>query len=218
MKFPVDTKWPVTQKWGENRAYYSQPGLNMLGHNGWDIGVPLGTPVYAAHDGNVWFAGKGPDESLQVAIDTEDGLLRSFYGHLSSYSVSPGQSVKCGDQIGLSGNSGRFTEGPHLHFGVHHIKNFSDTEPNNGWNGACDPAPYLNGLTRNLYLGCSGEDVRVLQDYLKKYGYLNIATTTQFFGLITMKAVIAFQRANNLTPAVGQIGPLSRGFINKIIL
>lgn len=212
---PLDSKFPISQKWGENPAYYNTIGLN--GHNGWDYACPVGTPIFAAHDGTVWFAGIDPTLSNTIAIDTTDGLYRTFYAHLSSFSVLNGQSVKCGDQIGLSGNSGRYTTGPHLHFGIHHIKNYSDVDIDNGWNGAVDPLPYFEGLTRNLLLGSQGEDVRVLQDFLKAKGFLTINETTQYFGFATMKSLIAFQRANKLSPAVGFCGNLTRGSINPLI-
>lgn len=212
LSWPVDRKFRVNQYWGEDPQYYAQ--LKMPGHNGWDFGVPEGTPVFASHDGVVWFAGTDDSRAKEVSIDTHDGLFRTFYGHLSSYSVTPGQVVKQGEQIGLSGNTGKYTLGAHLHFGIHHIYNHSDVEPYNGWNGACDPAPYFNGLTRSLYLTCSGEDVTVLQTYLKSQGYFT-GKITSYYGPITMRAVRDYQRANGLTPALGQCGPLTRGLINK---
>lgn len=213
MKLKLPTTYPISQKWGENYSYYSKIG--MKGHNGWDFACPIGTPIYATHDGTVWFAGTDESQALEVAIDTLDGQFRTFYGHLSSYSVTPGQQVKQGEQIGLSGNSGKYTTGAHLHFGIHHIRNFSDVSPYNGWNGACDPEPYFNGLTRNLFLGCQGEDVWVLQDFLKRNGFLLINNLTNYFGYATLKAVIAFQKANGLNPSVGFCGEKTRGIINN---
>lgn len=219
LKYPVDVKYPVFQKFGEDPAYYSKIrdafGIGMKGHNGWDLAVPIGTPVFASHDGTVWFAGTDISEAKTVIIDTPDGLFRTFYSHLSDYSVTPGQVVKQGEQIGLSGNTGKYTGGAHLHFGIHRISNYSDIEPANGYSGACDPAPFFNGLNRNLTLMNTGEDVRVLQDFLKAKGFLQINTTTQYFGYATLSAVRKFQQANGLTPSVGFCGEKTRALINK---
>lgn len=145
--YPCNLPFLISQKWNENPAYYSQIG--MLGHNGWDFALVIGTPVYATHDGTVWFAGTDSSLAETVAIDTVDGTYRTFYGHLSSYSVTPGQKVTKGQQIGLSGNTGRYTMGPHLHFGVHPITNFSDTQHDNGYNGAIDPVHFFDGTYPN---------------------------------------------------------------------
>lgn len=207
MKLSLPTSFPITQKWGENPSYYKTIGLK--GHNGWDFGTPIGSPIYATHDGVVNFAGIDPTLSNTVTIDSVDGLFRTFYGHLSSYCVTGGQSVKQGEQIGLSGNSGRYTTGPHLHFGLHHISNYSDVDPNNGWNGACDPAPYFYGITRNLYLGCSGEDVLMLQTLLK-------SKVTGYYGPMTVKAVMQFQKDNGISQ-LGIVGPATRTAINRLL-
>jgi murein DD-endopeptidase len=45
------------------------------------------------------------------------GTMRSSYAHLSRIDVNPGQAVRAGQRIGVSGNSGRST-GPHLHFSL----------------------------------------------------------------------------------------------------
>lgn len=217
MKFsyPVQSNFVIVQRFGENPQDYIPIG--MKSHNGWDFSCPIGTPVYATHDGTVWTTSTQADGGLEIAIDTLDGQLRTFYAHMSSFSVAGGQSVKKGDLIGLSGNSGKYTTGPHCHFGVHHISNFSDVEPNNGWNGACDPAPYIRGLTRNLFFGCQGEDVRALQYFLKSKGYLTIPQITMYFGSLTLKAVMAYQKANNISPLLGYCGDKTRQLINNSI-
>ena len=85
-------------------------------HNGVDIAVPIGTPVKAAADGCVIFAGWRSGYGRLVILDHGAGV-HTYYGHNSSFTVSVGHAVAAGDRIALSGNSGVST-GPHLHFEV----------------------------------------------------------------------------------------------------
>jgi len=86
-------------------------------HQGLDISCDRGTPVLATADGRVAFSQASPGLGKLVIIDHGYGF-RTAYGHLSSFSVSKGQTVKRGQRIGLSGATGRAT-GPHLHYEVH---------------------------------------------------------------------------------------------------
>jgi murein DD-endopeptidase MepM/ murein hydrolase activator NlpD len=85
-------------------------------HQGIDYAVPIGTPVLAAGQGTVTFAGTQSGFGNTVMIDNGGGVT-TLYGHLSSINVSVGQTVSDGDQIAQSGNTGT-TSGPNLHFGV----------------------------------------------------------------------------------------------------
>lgn len=64
--------------------------------------------------------------------------------------------------------------------------------------------------TRNLTVGDSGSDVMTLQSVLIAEGYLDIEAPTGTFGPLTQTALIAYQKANGITPANGQYGPLTR--------
>ncbi|WP_344633355.1 M23 family metallopeptidase [Streptomyces glaucosporus] len=96
-------------------AYYGQAGLNWVSlHTGIDFPVSYGTPVMAATDGTVrtqWHSAYG-----NMAIVTAPDGTETWYCHLSSTRIRSG-SVKAGDVIAYSGNSGKST-GPHLHFEV----------------------------------------------------------------------------------------------------
>jgi murein DD-endopeptidase MepM/ murein hydrolase activator NlpD len=88
-------------------------------HNGIDFLVNTGTPVYATGDGTVKFAGRKGGLGRTIIIDHGFGYT-TVYGHLHRIKVKKGQHVKRGDLIALSGNSGRLTTGPHLHYEVRH--------------------------------------------------------------------------------------------------
>lgn len=76
-------------------------------------------------------------------------------------------------------------------------------------------------LTRNLYFGLRGSDVKQLQQYLNNNGF-KVAETgpgspgneTELFGPLTRAAVIRYQKAKGINPSVGYVGPITRGFIN----
>jgi len=96
-------------------------------HKGIDWAVAKGTAVYASSGGKVTKAGWGSGYGYVVYIQHPDGK-ETRYGHLSKVLVSPGQTVKQGDKIALSGNTGVST-GPHLHFEI--LVNGSQVNPFN---------------------------------------------------------------------------------------
>lgn len=96
------------------------------GAGGIDIAVPEGTPIKAAENGVVIYAGDGLKEfGNTVLVRHEDGLV-TVYGHASSLEVQRGQKVKRGQEIARSGMSGT-TDAPKLHFEVR--KNSSPVDP-----------------------------------------------------------------------------------------
>ncbi|MFF7971711.1 peptidoglycan DD-metalloendopeptidase family protein [Streptomyces sp. NPDC007905] len=119
---------PVTQK--GLSAYFGQAGVNWMSvHTGIDFPVSYGTTVMSATDGVVstkWNSAYGN----MMIVTAKDGT-QTWYCHLSSYRVPSGTSVKAGQPIAYSGNSGNST-GPHLHFEV---------RPAGG--SAIDPLPWL---------------------------------------------------------------------------
>ncbi|CAL9587521.1 hypothetical protein SUDANB58_05164 [Streptomyces sp. enrichment culture] len=97
-------------------------------HTGTDFVVPTGTSLKAVGAGTVVSAGWGGAYGNQVVIKLADGHYAQ-YAHLSSISVSAGQSVTAGQQIGLSGATGNVT-GPHLHFEIRTTPDYgSDIDP-----------------------------------------------------------------------------------------
>ncbi|MEU1280007.1 M23 family metallopeptidase [Streptomyces sp. NPDC005805] len=83
-------------------------------HSGVDFRAPMGSSVVAVGSGTVVEAGWGGAYGNNVVLKMNDGTYTQ-YGHLSSVSVSVGQQVVPGQQLGLSGSTGNST-GPHLHF------------------------------------------------------------------------------------------------------
>ena len=83
-------------------------------HRAIDWATPTGTAIWASSGGTVSVAGWQSGYGYVVYINHPDGN-QTRYGHLSKILVSPGQKVKQGQKIALSGNTGRST-GPHLHF------------------------------------------------------------------------------------------------------
>jgi len=141
--------WPVksftiSQNFGGNASYYAQYG--QKGHNGMDLAVPNGTPVYASRAGVVNFEGWGQNNSWMgavagIAAIIDHGDVYTGYAHMTSTVISRGQSVAQGQLIGYSGSTGGVT-GPHLHFEfIGKPINF-----NNGFAGRVNPAPYNVGV------------------------------------------------------------------------
>lgn len=82
-------------------------------HNGVDVALPIGTPVRAPGDGVVSMVTTHPSGGLSLAI-LHQKRARTGYAHLCSVCVSEGDTVRAGQVIAYSGNSGK-TTGPHLH-------------------------------------------------------------------------------------------------------
>ncbi len=85
-------------------------------HKGIDWAVPTGTAVFASCGGTVAKAGWGSGYGYVVYINHEDGR-QTRYAHLSKVLVKAGQTVKQGERIALSGNTG-VSSGPHVHFEI----------------------------------------------------------------------------------------------------
>ncbi|MFF3418204.1 peptidoglycan DD-metalloendopeptidase family protein [Streptomyces sp. NPDC002698] len=97
-------------------------------HTGVDFVIPTGTTLKSIAAGTVVSAGWGGAYGNQVVIQHADGKY-SQYAHMSSLSVSAGQTVTEGQQIGLSGATGNVT-GPHLHFEIRTTPDYgSDVDP-----------------------------------------------------------------------------------------
>ncbi|MDX6235687.1 MAG: hypothetical protein QOG10_502 [Kribbellaceae bacterium] len=99
-------------------------------HTGLDFAAPIGTPIHSVMAGKVIFAAFAGAYGRQVQVRHADGTVTS-YSHMSKFSVSVGDVVPMGGQVGAIGVTGN-TTGPHVHFEV---------RPGGG--APIDPEPWL---------------------------------------------------------------------------
>jgi murein DD-endopeptidase MepM/ murein hydrolase activator NlpD len=111
--FVAPVKAEISDVFGVERVFN---GSVQSTHQGLDFRVPSGTAVAAVNDGTVILARPLFFEGNCIVIDHGQGLL-TLYLHLSKFLVKEGDAVKKGQEIGLSGGTGRAT-GPHLHLAV----------------------------------------------------------------------------------------------------
>lgn len=86
-------------------------------HAGLDIAVPIGSPILAPADGVVMVAGWAAECGIKIQLN-HGGGWDTRYCHNSRALVTVGQRVKRGEAIALSGNTGGYSTGPHLHFEI----------------------------------------------------------------------------------------------------
>lgn len=114
----------MTQEYGATA--FAQKAYKSKFHNGIDFGTPIGTLVLAADDGKIIAVGnndKGTSSWTKYQygkhiVIKHDNNLATLYAHLSRQVVAVGDTVKKGDIIGYSGNTG-YSTGAHLHFTVY---------------------------------------------------------------------------------------------------
>ncbi|MGI9074867.1 MAG: peptidoglycan DD-metalloendopeptidase family protein [Bryobacteraceae bacterium] len=109
--------WPVngilSSSFGGRTDPFSGEGAF---HTGIDLATASRTPVHVTADGVVLSAGWSGAYGKLVVVDHGNGL-ETYYAHLSQWLVIPGQEVRLGEVIGLSGATGRVTS-PHVHYEV----------------------------------------------------------------------------------------------------
>jgi murein DD-endopeptidase MepM/ murein hydrolase activator NlpD len=111
--FAPPVKAEISDVFGVQRVFN---GAVQSTHQGLDFRVGAGTPVAAINRGKVLLARPLFFEGNCVVVDHGQGLL-TLYLHMSKFSVKEGDEVEKGQQLGLSGGTGRAT-GPHLHLAV----------------------------------------------------------------------------------------------------
>lgn len=123
LQWPVD-KVIITQYFGNTEfASKNSQVYNGKGHNGIDLGIPVGTPIKSASEGKIVGTGDtdqtcpGASYGKWVLVEHTNGLS-TLYAHLSVIRVAEGQTVYSGQPIAFSGNTG-YSTGPHLHFTVY---------------------------------------------------------------------------------------------------
>lgn len=114
--YPV--KGRVTSKYGPRRRRI---------HQGTDIDLETGDPIYATFDGRVRHTTYIARGYGNLIIIRHDNGLETFYAHLSEMNVKPGDWVTAGQVIGKGGNTGRST-GSHLHYEIRYKGHTFDPE------------------------------------------------------------------------------------------
>lgn len=120
--------------------YRSAGGSWSRWHSGNDLSAPCGTPVLAAHGGTIIVErDQGWSGPWLVKVSTGPNQPTTWYAHMESVTVQPGQQVTAGQQIGTVGNEGN-SHGCHLHLELH-LRNGSIYGPDN-----TDPMPWLRQM------------------------------------------------------------------------
>ncbi len=123
---PIKTTMPVS---GNTVAQYAMDCLSYNPttrdwrvHNGIDIAAEAGTTVCAAADGTVYTAYEDDTMGTTVVIRHDNGYVTKYSSLGKQLSVSPGDTVKMGDAIGVIGNTALLESavGDHVHFSVTH--------------------------------------------------------------------------------------------------
>ncbi len=110
---PLQTDYELTSSFGPRVS--PTEGITEV-HTGQDFAAPEGSPALAVSSGRVSFVGRDGGYGNLVRIRHAGGV-ETFYAHLSETTVSVGQKIKAGEQIGEVGTTGNST-GPHLHLEV----------------------------------------------------------------------------------------------------
>jgi len=134
----------VSQLFGQNACSF-YIALGLRGHNGIDYASPTGSDCRWNCDkrGEVIEVSDSPTygKKIVVMVKNDDGRWYKFYyGHLKDFFVKEGNVVDCGDLLGHTDNTGKYTTGPHCHFGFYECSDITQTlNKNNGYDGALDP-------------------------------------------------------------------------------
>lgn len=132
--YPALLQYPITATFGQVGPWWRRYGA----HTGLDLAMPEGTVVGSLDAGTVSRAEWTGEFGNLVSVQHWWG--RTDYAHLSEISVQVGQMIGEGEALGRSGSTGLVT-GPTLHIEAH-----PDGVPeDNGYGGAVDPLPYLEG-------------------------------------------------------------------------
>jgi murein DD-endopeptidase MepM/ murein hydrolase activator NlpD len=140
-KLPLDSM-VVSSKFGPRNI--TVDGKTYWWHNGIDLVVEIGKPIYAVSEGIIKVATNN-NGSYGLYLTVDHGQFSTLYAHLSSCTVSVGQKVNAGDILGYTGQTGAVT-GPHLHFEMRIC------EYDNFWDRcACDSSVFMRGVDPQFY-------------------------------------------------------------------
>lgn len=143
MRYPLDKPARVSSPFNPHRL--NPVTKRITPHNGVDFAVSRGTKVLVSGDGEVVIAKYSGSAGNYIAV-RHGRQYATRYMHLDKILVKPGQRVKKGQTIALSGNTGRST-GPHLHYELH-----IDNKPVNPMTASLPQSMGLTGKSKAAYL------------------------------------------------------------------
>jgi murein DD-endopeptidase MepM/ murein hydrolase activator NlpD len=142
MRPPINDAFPISQLFGDNpqsEAYVSDYpwnfGARISRHDGIDLAVGTGTPVYPVWNGVVHVYERSTGFGLHVMLEDDQGRM-FLYAHLSHVDVPDGTRVQIHTPFAQTGSSGNST-GPHLHAGCY-LPSGGTLDTANGFGGAMD--------------------------------------------------------------------------------
>lgn len=149
---PPLERMTITQPFGVNYVdFYKKLGMN--GHNALDVKALTGTTLFSCLNGEVaWADDSDPaGYGIYIFLRTKPKqvgntlvTIEVIYAHLQKLLVKTGQEVTEGQKIALSDNTGKYTTGAHLHFGVRPLYGPNLIRKENGYLGYEDPALFMN--------------------------------------------------------------------------
>lgn len=161
--FPLKDVSPAIygQPFGANWIYFYKE-LGMKGHNGIDFLAPTGREAIACFDGKITVSGFDSEGGNEVRIETTEFdvegqkiKLEAVYYHLLKDFVVTSSWTQRGQVIAQTDNTGKWTTGPHLHFGIKVIYRQEDgtytKDYKNGYFGAIDPALLFETVEYQLW-------------------------------------------------------------------
>ncbi|CDG21459.1 Uncharacterized metalloprotease yebA [Xenorhabdus poinarii G6] len=143
LRYPTMKQFRVSSSFNPHRV--NPVTGRVTAHRGVDFAMPIGTPVLAVGDGEVIVSKFDGAAGNFIAI-RHGRQYTTRYMHLRKLLVKPGQKVKRGERIGLSGSTGRST-GPHLHFEF-----WDNQRPVNPLTAKLPRSGGLNGKERTEYI------------------------------------------------------------------
>lgn len=209
---------PITQRFNNGAT----PG-QLNGHPGTDYGAACGTPIGAASNGVVSYAGPASGFGLAISIYHPDDNVTTTYGHMWTLGCKTGDGVGPGQFIAPVGSNG-YSTGCHLHFEVRYGRALFGATAQN-----LDSEQWLvahvgktkAGTPGNRFaaepvvrVGNTGQAVRDLQNAFVKLGYKLVVDGA--FGPATEALVVAMQGFFKL-PKDGIVGPETWATLDMVL-
>ena len=156
----------ITQIFGENKVpFYKEKG--MLGHNGIDLALDNGDPIYWDCDteGVVLETHIDSSGGMGVIMGSQNGnkYFKHIFWHLQEILAQPGELYETGALLGYGDNTGMST-GPHLHRGLKETdEDYQTINWDNGYRGGIDIAPFMKNIFVLHYMETLKTTIKILE-------------------------------------------------------